>query len=85
MVEWDFMGFTPLVIKHGNGKSQNWMEVSTGKALRNGPVSIAMFDYWKVSCIADRHILRLWFMIGYIDKYGIWYQTSQWLQLLAVW
>ena len=39
----------PLVIKHGNGKSPNWMEVWLGKS----PISMVifqhtMFHYWRV-------------------------------------
>ena len=40
--------YIPLVVRHGNGKSMKipsqW-RVLLGKALINGPFSIAMFDY----------------------------------------
>ena len=47
-VESDQNPLYPLVIKHGNGKSPNWMEALIGKSLINGPCSIAMFDCRRV-------------------------------------
>ena len=46
----------PLVIKHGNGKSNvpvNGLEVSMGKSSIDGGFSIAMFDYQTVITCVD--------------------------------
>ena len=44
------VSFCPLVIKHGNGKSPNWMEVLIGKSLISGSFfQHAMCDYRRVT------------------------------------
>ena len=44
----------PPIIKHGSGKSPNWMEVLIGKSPINSTFSIAMFEYRRVTQISER-------------------------------